>query len=175
MVVLITQRSVVQIHPPQPTSTVWFLMGCANLMNWLGDSNPTSQPKFQEFFTHSFTQALAGTLISRVSVPRAHPFTTADPRSKPISIFCRPALIAASIADSCVGNVSDAIRVELAVILMFPLVVCFPYLLSVVRRLNRSERKQSLGVTFGKRIAKASGCTHKVPFVVAELQACLAI
>src|ERR1017187_9888674 len=38
-------------------------------MNWLGDSNPTSQPKFQEFFTHSFTQALAGTLISGVSVP----------------------------------------------------------------------------------------------------------
>jgi len=35
------------------------------------------------------------------------PFTTADPRSKPMSIFCRPARIAASIADSCcVGNAS---------------------------------------------------------------------
>jgi hypothetical protein len=48
-------------------------------------------------------------VCSRAEVPffeeRAQPFTTADPRSKPISIFCRPALIPASIADSCVGNV----------------------------------------------------------------------
>lgn len=43
-----------------------------------------------------------------------------------------------------VMSTTDAIRVELAVILMFPLVVCFPYLLWTVRRLNRSEPKQSL-------------------------------
>lgn len=55
-------------------------------------------------------------------------------------------------------STTDAIRVELVVILMFPLVVCLPYLLWAVRKLNPSEHKQSLGVIFGKRIAKASGC-----------------
>lgn len=36
----------------------------------------------------------------------AQPFKTTDPRSKPTSIFCRPALVAPSMADSGVGKVS---------------------------------------------------------------------
>lgn len=72
-------------------------------------------PQVLPRLTHNLTHNLGGGMFvchelscCPFSVHRrpAHPFTTARPRSKPASIFCRPAWIAASMADSCAGNVS---------------------------------------------------------------------
>src|SRR5208283_2325036 len=57
--------------PPATNSTVWFQWVEPISSTDSATLNPDSQPKSQKFFTHSFTQALAGTLISGVSMPPA--------------------------------------------------------------------------------------------------------
>jgi hypothetical protein len=72
--------------PPATKPSVWFQWVEPISKTGSVTLNPTSQLKFQEFFTHRFTQVPAETLTHVFLVPRAHPFTTADPRLKPTSI-----------------------------------------------------------------------------------------
>ena len=64
---LITQRSVVQIHPPQPNSAFGF-NGLSQPTRCPSDSNPRNPVDFSPILCSSFAQVFSGMLISRVSV-----------------------------------------------------------------------------------------------------------
>ena len=74
-------------------------------MNWLGDSKPNFLAEISGILYAQFYASPSGDAHSGVSVPVwAHLFTATGPRLKPTSIFCRPARIAAAIANSCDEN-----------------------------------------------------------------------